>query len=321
MSSNGPSLLERLSSGGLSNTPGGRQGRVKAPVRSKPYSASPRTSVGPSTSDSSLPKAKHTKGDPNDQWKHDLFAPHNGISGGELGARLNGDMGRQVTSGAGGGEKAVAKKAFQAALGVNVFEKKEKSVSQGLTIKGSASVSSATVEVDGLAPGTTADDVAEIFSECGNVLEKRLLSKPSDPTARVYIKFESASAAQSAVSKFDKQAADGKILHVTVTNSALGSRMGVKTKPADSPVDLLAPSESVMGGMRSDELIKTDPRAKVIVDPSGTNAQLQPATPSSAPAQRGQPRGRGGRGVGRGGRPRGGQSNRGGKLSERMNLD
>jgi hypothetical protein len=175
-------------------------------------------------------------------------------------------MGRQVTSGAGGGEKAVAKKAFQAALGVNVFEKKDKSVSQGLTIKGSASVSSATVEVDGLAPGTTADDVAvphiawyivlsssssfvqEIFSECGNVLEKRLLSKPSDPTARVYIKFESASAAQSAVSKFDKQAADGKILHVTVTNSALGSRMGVKTKPADGPVDLLAPSESVMGG-------------------------------------------------------------------------
>lgn len=75
--------------------------------------------------------------------------------------------------------------------------------------------------------------------------------------------------------------------------------------------------------MRSDELIKTDPRAKVIVDPSGINSQLQPATSRSPPAPRGQPRGRGGRGggSGRGVRGRGGQSTRGGKLSQRMDLD
>jgi RNA recognition motif-containing protein len=90
--------------------------------------------------------------------------------------------------------------------------------------------------------------VQEIFSQCGTVLEKRLLSKPSDPTARVYIKFENASAAQSAVSNFDKQPADGNILQVSIINSALGSRMGVKIKSADGPVDLLVPSESVMGG-------------------------------------------------------------------------
>lgn len=109
---------------------------------------------------SSLPKAKHTNADPNAQWKHDLFAAHNGISGGELGARLNGDVGRQVTSGAGGGEKAVAKKALQAALGVSAVGKKDNPVSQGLAIKGSASAPSTTIEVDGLAPGTTAEDVA-----------------------------------------------------------------------------------------------------------------------------------------------------------------
>jgi len=75
--------------------------------------------------------------------------------------------------------------------------------------------------------------------------------------------------------------------------------------------------------MRSDELIRTDPRAKVIVDPSGFNSQLQPATSSATPVPRGQPRGRGGRGGSRGGRGRGGQNNsiRGGKLSERMALD
>ena len=115
--------------------------------------------------------------------------------------------------------------------------------------------------------------------------------------------------------------------------------MGVKSKSTDVPLDLIAPNESAMGGcaqqfpehqwsinlglrrMRSDELIKTDPRAKVIVDPSGVNSQLQPATSSSTPAPRGQPRGRGGRGAGRAGRGRGGQSNRGGKLSERMDMD
>jgi hypothetical protein len=121
---------------------------------------SPRASVGPSGGDSSLPKAAHSKGDPDSKWKHDLFAAHNGISGGELGARLNGDMGRQVTSGAGGGETAVAKKAFQAALGVSAFGKKDTPVGQGLAIKGTAAVAGTTIEVDGLAPGTTAEDVA-----------------------------------------------------------------------------------------------------------------------------------------------------------------
>lgn len=73
---------------------------------------------------------------------------------------MNGDVGRQVTTGVGGGEKAVAKKAFQAALGADAFGKKESPVSQGISIKGSASAPSTTIEVDGLAPGTTAEDVA-----------------------------------------------------------------------------------------------------------------------------------------------------------------
>jgi len=54
----------------------------------------------------------------------------------------------------------VAKRAFQAALGVAAVAKKDSPVSQGLAIKGSASTPSTTIEVDGLAPGTTAEDVA-----------------------------------------------------------------------------------------------------------------------------------------------------------------
>jgi hypothetical protein len=54
----------------------------------------------------------------------------------------------------------LAKKAFQAALGVDIFRKKDSSAVQGLSIKGSASAPSTAIEVDGLAPGTTAEDVA-----------------------------------------------------------------------------------------------------------------------------------------------------------------
>ena len=77
--------------------------------------------------------------------------------------------------------------------------------------------------------------------------------------------------------------------------------------------------------MRSDELIARDPRAKVILDPSGVNKLLEPAASSSTPI--GPRRGGGGRGNrgatpggrrGRGGRGQGGP---GRSLSDRMVLD
>lgn len=68
--------------------------------------------------------------------------------------------------------------------------------------------------------------------------------------------------------------------------------------------------------MRSDELIRVDPRAKVITDPSGVNKLLEPA--QSKPASSGPRRGGRGGGRGRGGPGRGGA---GRSLSDRMELD
>jgi hypothetical protein len=83
--------------------------------------------------------------------------------------------------------------------------------------------------------------------------------------------------------------------------------------------------------MRSDELIARDPRAKVIVDPSGVNKLLEPVHSKPVPVgpRRGGDGGGGGvarrTGPGPGGRgARGGQRGRGGpgrSLSDRMDLD
>jgi hypothetical protein len=77
-------------------------------------------------------------------------------------------------------------------------------------------------------------------------------------------------------------------------------------------------SSSSFCRMRSDQIIRSDPRAKVITDPSGSNKLLEPVQSKPTPTG---PR-RGGRG---GGRPRAGPSRgRGGgsrTLSDRMDLD
>ena len=75
--------------------------------------------------------------------------------------------------------------------------------------------------------------------------------------------------------------------------------------------------------MRSDELIARDPRAKVIVDPSGINKLLEPVQSKPVPVG---PRRGGARGNATGGREggRGGPRGRGGpgkSLSDRMDLD
>jgi len=186
----------------------------------------------------------------------------------------------------------------------------------GLSIKGSAAANNS-VEVEGLAPGTTAEDVAEIFSRCGTVVDKRLLSDGSAPSAHVYIRFQTAQAAQTAVSQFDGQSADGRQLKVfMVSAGSLGSRLGLDARknPTKEVRDVLGgPSSS--SGMRSDEIIMNDPRAKVIVDPSGINEMLRP-TPAP-PSTRGTGRGRGRGGIrGSGARARGAKS-----LSARMELD
>lgn len=87
----------------------------------------------------------------------------------------------------------------------------------------------------------------EIFSQCGNISEFRLLSAPTATSVRVFLQFETAQGAQSAISQFDKQTADGRVLKVFVVSAgSLGSRLGVETRknPPKGNVDLLAGSPS-----------------------------------------------------------------------------
>lgn len=77
--------------------------------------------------------------------------------------------------------------------------------------------------------------------------------------------------------------------------------------------------------MRSDELIARDPRAKVIVDPSGINRLLEPVSSKPTPVgprRGGAARGNatGGRGGAKGARGRG-KGGPGRSLSDRMELD
>ncbi|KAG8830170.1 hypothetical protein FRB91_000712 [Serendipita sp. 411] len=313
MASSGLSLAERL--GG--SVPGGRVGRPKSSnsLRSQPYGASPRSSSASKFGDK--PAGKR---DLDAKWTHDMFASHNGIEGGELGARLQGNTGRQITGGAESSSRLVSR-AFAGALGKPAAAAKQQNTTDsGLSIKGASSAHAGTgVEVEGLAPGTTSEDVAEIFSQCGTIVDHRLLTRPDASSIRVYLNFESPQGAQAAVSRFDKQTADGRTLHVfVVTAGTLASRLGVEQRknPSRANVDLLGGNSSGTGGMRSDDLILNDPRAKVITDPSGINRLLQTSnTSSGGNSHRGDNR-RGGRGRGRG-RPTG----PGRSLSARMDVD
>lgn len=77
------------------------------------------------------------------------------------------------------------------------------------------------------------------------ITEHRLLSAPNAPSVRVFLHFETPQGAQTAVSQFDKQTADGRTLHVfTVNAGPLGSRLGVvgRKGPPKGNVDLLADS-------------------------------------------------------------------------------
>ncbi|KAG8799089.1 hypothetical protein FRC17_007226 [Serendipita sp. 399] len=318
MASSGLSLAERLGE----SVPGGRVGRAKSnnSMRSQPYGASPRSTSTGKFGD----KQGGSKRDLDAKWTHDMFASHNGIEGGELGARLQGSVGRQITSGVESASRLV-RSAFAGALGKPATAPAATS-DPGLSIKGASSNAGTGVEVEGLASGTTAEDVAEIFSQCGAILEHRLLTRADAPSIRVYLNFETPQGAQAAVSRFDKQTADGRTLNVFIVSasSSLASRLGVeqqrKNLPSKTHVDLLAPNSSSTGGMRSDELVLNDPRAKVITDPSGVNQLIHTANASNSG---GGGRGRGGehrRGGGRGrGRGRGGPPNR--SLSSRMDVD
>ena len=98
----------------------------------------------------------------------------------------------------------------------------------GLSIRGASSKGNV-VDVSGLAAGTTAEDVAAIFKQCGTITEQRLMEGGENPRVRLHFKTQANAA--SAISKFHNQPADGKVLQVNVVGvstagASLASRFG-----------------------------------------------------------------------------------------------
>ncbi|PPQ88455.1 hypothetical protein CVT25_011581 [Psilocybe cyanescens] len=281
------SLLERM------NIPTNSLGPVRSKSNSNRGAAAPynRANRGP-------------RGDVDSQWSHDLFESHNSLS-----ARLN------ITPTA---PKAnlnpIAQKAIRDAT--------SSSRSDSLSIKGAGSTGNV-VEVSGLVGGTTAEDVAAIFKRCGQITDQKSMSNNrNDPKIR--ITFKTAASATSAVQKFHNQPADGKILSVKIVGtSAAGTSLGGRLGGTDGldivrdegSVDILMNAgEETSSKMRSDSLLKADPRAQVLLAPPGAD----PAEYTQTTETRGGGR-RGGRG--RGGAGRSGRGRKRGNNGSRMDLD
>ncbi|KAJ7928468.1 hypothetical protein B0H13DRAFT_1597468 [Mycena leptocephala] len=272
------SLLERMSL-----PAGGPSGPIRSRSSPSNRNASPYNRPNPTP-----------KGDVDSPWAHDMFDQHYSLS-----ARLN------VTPGAPKANlnHAIVGKALQAAT----------SSSDQLSIKGASSASQGNVvEVTGLVAGTTPDDVSAIFKRCGEIVKATLFA--SKPEVVIRVTFKNAPSASAAVQKFHNQPADGKTLSVRI----VGMMRRVLEVGLEGSVDVLMDSATEGGSkMRSDSLLRADPRAQVLVAPPGAN----PADYVQAPSgprngggawRRGNGGGRGGRGGRRGGGKRGG--NGGGRM-------
>ncbi|EIN06720.1 hypothetical protein PUNSTDRAFT_46131 [Punctularia strigosozonata HHB-11173 SS5] len=228
-----PSLLERLDvnmDSAAGPARGTRKTGGRGSGRSSPYTRGP-------------------PGNPDGQWSHDMFDKHNSLT-----ARLgitdtdNGTPGRP--------RRVDATSALQYL------------VKQGdsMSIKGAAK-SGNVVEVRGLAVGTTAEDVEAIFKRCGPIVKAEIHQKHPELVIRVTYKEQKD--AKTAVEKFDGQNADGKKLHVTISGTkgtTIGSRFGLD--PVQDGQVVLPPSDSD-SKMRSDAILREDPRAALVVVPQG----------------------------------------------------
>ncbi|KAF7783156.1 hypothetical protein Agabi119p4_2532 [Agaricus bisporus var. burnettii] len=250
-------------------------------------------------------RSRPPKGDIDSQWSHDLYESHNSLS-----ARLSDHTGAPKPN-----INNLAQRALREATAATG------SKDQGFSIKGAGNSQGNIVEVTGLVAGTTADDVVAIFKRCGAVASSKLVQGGED--VKVRITFKAAASATSAVQKFHNQAADGKVLNVRVVGSTavgtsfssrLGGPDGLGLVRDEGSVDLLMGEGDSGSKMRSDSILKEDPRAHVLVAPPGTNPEEYTQAPS----------GRGGRRGGRGGRGRGGRRGGGGRQGHggnRMDLD
>ncbi|KAF8070776.1 hypothetical protein FPV67DRAFT_1488687 [Lyophyllum atratum] len=279
------SLLERMNiSAGSSSGPI----RQKAGQRTSPYNR---------TQSQRIPK-----GDVDSPWAHDLY------DSGSLSARLD-----VKPSAPRLGLNTITQKALRDAISPNAQ----------LSIKGASTASSAgnVVEVSGLAAGTTAEDVAAIFKRCGEITTARLVAAGDEP--RIRLTFKIPTSASGAVSKFNNQPADGKVLAVrivgatsagTTLSGRLGGTDGLGLVREEGSVDVLMDSQDGGSKMRSDSLLRADPRAQVLVAPPGANPADYVQAPSNA-GHNGPRRGGGFRGG------RGGRRGRRGGLEARMDTD
>jgi hypothetical protein len=160
-----------------------------------------------------------------------MFAKQNKIEGGELGARMAVPDKPPTSSSA---SRTLSLQKALSAAGAASHPKGSKDFS----IRGASGV---TVEVRELVKGTTAADVEvgipftwqvgpllisffhlqAIFGRCGNVISSKLTSPSGADSETVHVKFENQDHAAKAVSMFNKQAADGRILEVEILGNAL----------------------------------------------------------------------------------------------------
>ena len=130
----------------------------------------------------------------------------------------------------------------------NIAQKALKdAVGSSLSIKG-ASTQGNIVEVGGLLAGTTPEDVAAIFQQCGVITDQKSLPSKRDE-ARIRLTFKTPQAAAKAVQQFNNQPADGKTLFVKVvgaSSTTLGSRLSGRDGPSlakeEGSVDVLMSS-------------------------------------------------------------------------------
>ncbi|KZT39283.1 hypothetical protein SISSUDRAFT_1045738 [Sistotremastrum suecicum HHB10207 ss-3] len=241
-----------------------------------------------------------------DPWKHDMFASQNNIEGGTLGARLAVPPKSLPTSNS--GEIVGFQKALAAVNGRPVPSRGLSSKEESFNIRGASGV---TVEVRELVQGTTAADVEAIFKRCGTVISSKLIPPPSgSQTETVHVKFQTQAAAEDAVSKFDNQPADGRLLKVSIISNPTISLKGAGAGNGGivSVDALLGDSDEPRGSkMRSDAILATDARAQVITDPlaAATKAQAQRVAEQRGGRDGNWKEGRGRRGRGRGRRGRG----------------
>jgi len=291
------SLLERMSIPANSSSSG--------PIRSRsgqPSNRSPAPYNRPN---------RPPKGDVDSPWSHDLYETE--LSNNSLSARLTAHPTAPKAN-----FTTIAQKALRAATSPSFS-------SEQLSIKGASTGSQGNVvEVTGLVPGTTAEDVVAIFKRCGVVSNAKTV--PGGDEVRIRVTFKSPSSASAAVQKFNNQPADGKTLSVRIVGSTsagttLGGRLGgsdgLGLVREEGSVDVLMDTDGDKGSkMRSDSLLHADPRAHVLLAPPGaniadyTNAPTGPRN-GNVGGRRGGAGGKGGRG---GRRPRRGGNGGDGKM-------